>query len=133
LIYVLDACAMIAYLTGEPGGDRVDALLRDADHRCYAHSINLCEVYYDFIRRSDTARADEAIGDLRSAGVVERSDFDAEVWRPAGTIKAARRLSLADAVCISLAQRLGAQLVTSDHHEFDGVAADGVCPVLFIR
>ncbi len=41
--YVFDACAMIAYLNGEIGGDVVDRMLRDGRNSCYAHSINLCE------------------------------------------------------------------------------------------
>ena len=44
--YVFDACAIIAYMEGEPGGDAVAALLSDSAAACYAHSLNLCEVYY---------------------------------------------------------------------------------------
>lgn len=133
MIYVLNACAMIAYLNGEPGSAIVDPLLRDPDHACYAHSINLCEVYYDFIRRADQATAEQAVADLFAAGVTERADLDPALWRDAGTLKAGRRLSLADAVGVSLARRLGAQFVTSDHHEFDALASASVCPILFIR
>jgi hypothetical protein len=48
--YALDACAMIAYLRGEPGGEVVDGFLTTPGTTCYAHTINLLEVYYDFIR-----------------------------------------------------------------------------------
>lgn len=47
---VLDACAMIAYLRDEPGADRVEALLLDKNNLCVAHAVNVCEVFYDFIR-----------------------------------------------------------------------------------
>ena len=133
MIYVLDACAMIAYLQGEAGGSVVDSMLRDPQHACYAHAINLCEVYYDFIRRMDEPTAEQAITDLFSAGVGERSDADPAFWRAAGRLKAGRRVSLADAFCVALAQRLAGEVVTSDHHEFDTVAAAGICPVHFIR
>lgn len=42
---ILDACAMIAYLRGEPGGEVVDRLLQDPAEVCFAHVLNLCEVY----------------------------------------------------------------------------------------
>jgi hypothetical protein len=44
---VLDACALIAYLRGEPGSDVIEALLLDPDVPSLIHAINLCEVYYD--------------------------------------------------------------------------------------
>jgi hypothetical protein len=37
--HVLDACAMIAFLRGEPGADVVAGLLSNPDHNCYAHAI----------------------------------------------------------------------------------------------
>lgn len=61
---VLDACAMIAYLRGEPGADKV---------------------------------------------------------------------SLADCFAMALTNRMQADLYTSDHHEFDPIAASGICSVKFIR
>ncbi|MFL5387023.1 MAG: type II toxin-antitoxin system VapC family toxin [Longimicrobiaceae bacterium] len=131
--HVLDACAMLAYLTGEDGAVVVDELLRDPSHDCYAHSLNLCEVYYDITRRADAVTADQAIADLKAAGLVEHSDLDAELWRAAGNLKATGRISLADCFCIALAQRLDATLVTSDHHEFDAIVPRNLCPVRFIR
>jgi PIN domain nuclease of toxin-antitoxin system len=40
VIYVLDACAMVAYLNGEPGGDVVEKALLEQDSECLAHAIN---------------------------------------------------------------------------------------------
>ncbi len=34
--YVLDACAMLAYLNGEPGAALVASLLADTGNQCYA-------------------------------------------------------------------------------------------------
>ena len=48
MIYILDACAMIAFLRGEAGAEVVAEILRDPGDQCFAHAINLCEVYYDF-------------------------------------------------------------------------------------
>ena len=45
---------------------------------CYAHSINLCEVYYQGIRRSDLRTARAAIASLYRDGVVERRGLQVE-------------------------------------------------------
>lgn len=131
--YVLDACAMIAYLNGEPGASIVDRMLKDTQRECFAHSINLCEVYYDALREFDEATAGQAIIDLIDAGVVERDEMDGNLWREAGKIKSRGRISIADAFCAALAQRVGGEAVTSDRREFEPLAAAGVCDVLFIR
>jgi hypothetical protein len=76
MTYVLDACAMIALLLREPGEEVVWVHLLEKDASCVAHSLNLCEVFYDFYRDSGEAAASEAIDDLRWLGVVERNDLD---------------------------------------------------------
>ncbi len=50
--YVIDACALIAYLRDETGGDKLKALLKEKDKTFFMHSINLGEVYYDSLRVS---------------------------------------------------------------------------------
>lgn len=57
MIYVLDACAMIAWLRGEPGAAVVDLAIRDVNSQCLAHALNLCEVFYDAFRNVDEAHA----------------------------------------------------------------------------
>lgn len=52
MIFVLDACAMIAFLRDEPGSDVVAEALLDPGSKCYAHALNRCEVFYDFHRAS---------------------------------------------------------------------------------
>jgi predicted nucleic acid-binding protein len=133
LEYVLDACAMIAYLNGEVGGDVVDRILQDSGNSCYAHSLNLCEVYYDALRASNEQAADGAIRDLLNAGIIERDEMDPAIWKEAGKIKSRGRISIADAFCAALARRVGGEAVTSDRREFEPLVAAGVCDVLFIR
>jgi PIN domain nuclease of toxin-antitoxin system len=134
MIYVLDACAMIAYLGGEAGADVVENALLDASSQCVAHSINLCELFYVTARKGGEAVAKSAVNDLRAAGVVERSDFDETFWQEAGSFKASQvKVSLADCCAIVLTNRVGGTLLTSDHHELDPVAAAGLCNITFIR
>jgi predicted nucleic acid-binding protein len=131
--YVLDACAMIAFLRRESGAEMVEQLLRAPRNVCMAHAINLCEVHYQFIRSDGEATADGAIATLLDLGLMTIEMLDDSLWRDASHLKAANRLSLADAVGLALARSLNATFVTSDHHELDALADAGVCRIRFIR
>lgn len=132
--HVLDACAMIAFLRGERGADGVAALLSNPEHTCYAHAVNLCEVFYDFVRASDLRTARSALRDLSRVGVISRRDMGRRFWQQVGELKGTiRRVSLADCFAIALAQSLNAPVVTSDHGEFDALVARKTCRVVFIR
>src|SRR5688500_18334037 len=134
MICVLDASALQAFLRQEPGGDVVRLLLRDSANTCFAHVVNLCELFYDFHCASGEPAAQAVIATLLSASVVPRDDMDAAFWQQAGRHKSAfRRISLADCFGLTLAQRVIGELVTADHHEFDPIAPLGLCPIRFIR
>lgn len=101
---------------------------------CFAHAVNLCEVYYDCIRVDGEEKAEALIRDLMDAGVATRPDTDEDFWKDVGQIKASiGRISLADCFAIALARRLDVAVLTSDHHEFDKIAANEICAVEFIR
>ncbi len=133
MIYVMDSTAMIAVLNGEPGAQVVKNFMLDVNSTCLAHAINLCEVYYQAFRESGEPAAEMALSKLSGSGVRVREDFDSAFWKSAGKIKGSHRLSLADAFAIALTLRVGGELVTSDHHELDPLAAAGVCPIIFFR
>ena len=130
---VLDASAVIAYLRGEPGAEEVKNALAVEPPNCMAHSVNLCEVFYDFLKRGEENAAHAAVDDLRSVGLVVRKDMDEAFWQQAGRYKAQFRVSLADAFVLSLADRFGAEILTSDRRDFEPVANRGACRVKFIR
>ncbi len=133
MICILDACAMVALLRYEPGEDVVWAHLSDPDNNCYAHAVNLCEVFYDFHRDAGESAATGAIDDLKALGIIARDDFDEVFWKEAGRLKARGKVSLADCFAITLTNRVVGTLLTSDHHEMDKIAAAGICPITFIR
>jgi PIN domain nuclease of toxin-antitoxin system len=130
---VFDACALIAYLRDEAGADSVEELLVDTNNQCLVHAINLCELYYDFIRAASEIEAQTAVADCIALGLTPRRDMDPTLWQEAARLKARGRLSLADCFAIALTQRVGGELVTSDHREFDPIATAGICPVRFFR
>jgi PIN domain nuclease of toxin-antitoxin system len=130
----LDSSAMVAFLRNEPGAAVVEALLLDPNTTCFAHAVNLCEVFYHFYRRGGETDAQTVLATLRSAGIVTRDDLDLHFWQEVARLKAPRpNLPLGDCFCIALAQRLNGEIVTSDHPDFDPIAQAGVCPVRFIR
>ena len=134
MIRVFDSSASIALLRREPGWDIVMDLLIDPDSIGYSHAINLCEVYYDFHRAAGERTAEDAIRDLLATGILPRDDMDAAFWKEMGRVKSVhRRVSLADCGCITLARRVGGEVITADHHEFDAIDQVGLCPVTFIR
>lgn len=132
-VKVLDASAMVAYANGEIGGDIVNAALRDPDVICYAHAVNLCEVYYGVLRATDERTARQLISDLTAAGVTERRDLSRRFWSRVGGLKARGGIALADCFCVALAQHLSGEVLTADHKEFGPLVPLGICSIHFIR
>lgn len=131
---VLDACALIAFLADEPGSEVVAETFMDPQFEHYMHVINVCEVYYDILRRAGREKADSMLDLIASLGIVTRSDLDLNFWKQVAQYKAdLKRISLADCFALSLTQRLEGTLLTSDHHEFDPISAQGLCTIRFIR
>ena len=124
---------MVAYLTAESGGPAVRSLLLDPSTVCFAHSVNLCEVYYEFIRTKGEPNAKAAISSLFADGVIERRDMSRRFWQKVGNLKARGRISIADCFAITLAQELSGEVVTADHHEFDSLVPLAIVPINFIR
>lgn len=124
---------MIAYLEAEAGGDVVRDILEDADAACYAHAVNMAEVHYHVLRRSDETTADKAIDTLVGDGITICENMDMTFWKSISRLKARGSLSIADCFCIALAQRLGGEIVTTDHHEFEALVPLALCPIRFIR
>lgn len=125
---------MIAYLRGEPGADVVESALSGNSGGCIAHAVNLCEVYYKFVRVSGEAVATAAIRDLQDTGVVARADLDEPFWQDVGRHKATiGRVPLADCFVVALANRIDGEAMTADHPDFDPIDAQGICRVTFIR
>lgn len=131
---VLDACALIALIRGEPGAEVVETLISTGTEPCLIHVVNLCEIYYDLLRSTNEATAQQAIIDIEETGVVFRDDIDRSFWQMVGYYKAPLvRVSLADCFVLALARRTNAEIVTSDHYEFDRIEEQGVCKIRFIR
>jgi len=125
--YVLDACALTAFICDEDGADMVQAVLEMAENQeaeVYMNKLNFFEVYYNTRRTDGEDCAEgvfEAVINLPFEIINGMTD---EVLREAGRIKANYKMSLADSIALGETSVMGASLVTSDHHEFDIVEAN---------
>ncbi|HEY3329769.1 MAG TPA: PIN domain-containing protein [Capsulimonadaceae bacterium] len=133
-LYVLNACAMLAFLYAEPGGDVVRDILLDDVHTCVAHTGNMCEVYSNILRIDGRDAAERCCADLESAGLQVVEPPDSAVWKRAAQIKVSPgHLSVCDCFALALAEDIGGTLLTSDHHDLDRVVPYGIAPIQFIR
>lgn len=107
---VLDASALLALLLGEPGNERVQAVLTEAAMSV----VNFAEVVGHFARNGSNER------DIRQTLdplPIERVALDEELAFAAGLLLPATRrvgLSLGDRACLALASRLGVRALTAD-------------------
>ncbi len=114
---VLDAHAVLAFLSDEPGGADVEEILRIGEP--WMTLVNLGEVAYILERASGAAAADEVWANLRAqrrpGGVPVRwIDIDDTLVRRAAAIKARGGLSYADAFAAGAASVLDCPVVTGD-------------------
>ena len=115
-IYVLDAFALLAYLRGEPGAERVRDLLlraRSGEAHLYLCLVNYGEVLYISERQGGRPAAEEAIRIIDHLPL-EIVPADRDLTFAAAHLKARSPISYADAFAAALAQKLGAILVTGD-------------------
>jgi predicted nucleic acid-binding protein len=131
---VLDACALIAFFQNEEGCDIVENILLNED--CVIHAINICEVYYDLLKRNKELperhiKADVMIEDIKKAAVTIKSDLEEDLWKQAGNIKAKNKIPLPDCIALALAKKLNATLCSADHTDFDSLKDE--CSIEFIR
>ena len=133
--FVIDACALIAYLNGEPGADVVDELLQLAHSgaaELYASSVNVYEVYYDCLRR-DEQTARQLIEDVYQLPLTVIETIDRALMQAAGSFKVIYRISLADSIALALTRQLEARLASTDHHEFDPIEQAGAVQFKWLR
>lgn len=115
-VYVLDTSALLSLIEDEPGADKVETIMIDAERgraEAYVAFVSLTEVFYITLRKRDERAALERIGLIRSLAVkIQESSYELNVL--AGKLKASHRISLSDAYIGALCQYLHAILVHKD-------------------
>jgi ribonuclease VapC len=113
---VLDSFALLAFLRGEPGEEKVAALLERAalrDEPLHMTEVNYAEVQYIIIRKDGADRWAEIAREL-PALPIEFHPATRALADIAADFKARHKLSLADAFAAALAKERKAELVTGD-------------------
>ena len=96
--YVLDACALIAYLNDEIGAKVVEdlvALALQERVQLYVAAVNVYELFYDCLKR-DAATAFQLVDDIYSLPLTVVEVLDRALMQRAGGFKVAYRISLAN-------------------------------------
>jgi PIN domain nuclease of toxin-antitoxin system len=134
-LYIVDACALIAYLNGENGSEVVKNLLHDANEgkkMLMMHKVNMLETYYDHVRNPPAPQIDffETIENLpiELVGDLSKLLFDKIIQ-----LKSNFRISLADSFALATTMIKNATVITSDHHEMDMIEKSGLIKFLWIR
>lgn len=110
--YVLDASALLAYLNGEPGAQRVQQCIEQG--QAIMSSVNLAEVLSKCADQGMSS-ADQAA--LCAALPLEISAFDTTQALGSSALRSSTRaqgLSLGDRCCLALAQSRNATALTAD-------------------
>ena len=113
---VLDSFALLAFLRGVPGEEKVVALLERAsvgDEPVHMTEVNYAEVKSITIGKDGKDRWAEIAGEL-PALPIEFHPADRALADAAADLKARYKISLADAFAAALAKERKAQLVTGD-------------------
>ena len=129
--HILDASALIAYLKGEEGSERLRELLLD-DHNVLAiHSLNMFEVYANYLRSDGHERAEEA---LDSANQFLRTidEYNEAFLKRVARWKVDHNLSLGHAFAAALAEEFACPLVTKNQNDFEEVEKSGALKIEWI-
>lgn len=134
--YVLDACALIAFLNDEDGGDTIDNLLIQSMVGSVSVSmsiVNLLEVYYCELREHGADTAQIVLDAVKYYGVEIVSTISAQTFHEAAKMKVAHKMSLGDSIGLATALEHDGVFVTSDHHELDAVAKTNPSLIFWYR
>lgn len=107
---VIDASALLAYVNGEPGADKVEAVLGEA----IISAVNLAEAATKLALKQ--RMPDRTLGELTDAELAV-INFDRPLAEATGALAVHTRpqgLSLGDRACLALAKREGAIALTAD-------------------
>lgn len=130
--WVLDSSAILCWLFGEPGVDRVRAVLESGDDVA-VHAVNLVEVQY-ILRRRGQDPGGRATEQLDALGLAVVRDLSDAMIRVAADLKVRQSpIALGDTIAVALAIVRDATLLTTDRAELEKIRDAGLCAIEFPR
>jgi predicted nucleic acid-binding protein len=136
LIYVLDACSLIALFKKEKGIDKIITLFDEAQegqHTIYIHSVNLIEVYYHFCRVWSKEKADIILDEICNLPINIVDIIDDVIFSETSRFKATYPIPLGDAFGLATAIKTGGTLVTADHSDFEEIEEKETVSLFWFR
>jgi predicted nucleic acid-binding protein len=135
--YVLDACALLAYLKQEPEAVKVKELFDQADTEpgetvIHISIINLVEVYYGFIQEKGIEEADRLMQQVDALPFNTIDTITDTMYRAASRFKALYSVSLADSFAAATAKSLSAIMVTKDG-EFQALEKNESLSIMWLK
>jgi PIN domain nuclease of toxin-antitoxin system len=135
-IYVLDACALIAFFRKEEGCTVVAEIFEQAfKNKCsvFIHTVTIAEVYYDTLRFSDKKEADRIFKVLNTLPIISSTTLNNNFIKLTGFYKVNHKIFFADSFVLALASMKKAIIISSDHHEFDTIEKSAPIQFKWIR
>jgi len=134
--YIIDACALLAFLNDEEGADKVEDLLDRSvanDITVSMSIINLLEVYYGELRDKGADIAQVVLDIVQHYSIKIIDTISEQIFREAARLKAAYKMSIADCIGLATAIELSGQFVSSDHYELEAVAENEPSLIFWFR
>ena len=133
--YILDACALLAFLNDEEGADTIEELLIQSatDNSVSMSIVNLLEVYYCELRDKGSEIAQIVLDMVQHYSIKIVNMVSEQVFHEASRLKTTYKMSLADCIGIATALELSGQFVTSDHHELGSMAENEPTCIFWFR
>ena len=122
MIYILDACALIALFKREQGADKVRSLLDEAmtgQSVIYMHTVNLIEVHYGFYRELGQEIAVLILEQIRKMPIHFINTIDDSIFSEASRLKALYAIPLGDSIGLATAMEMKGTFITADHSDFE--------------
>ena len=119
-IYFLDACALIALLSGEKGAENVKNIIQKAiDGKIIIkiNQINLLEVYYHVCKIYNQDKANIAIKKIKEFPIEIVIGLKENIFNEAGRIKSKYKIPLGDSIVVTECIVNNGILVTSDYKD----------------
>ena len=123
-IYILDACALIALLAGEPGAEAVGNIIQsavDGNVKVKINQINLLEVYYKICNVYNQNEANKVIEKIKEFPIEIMVGLKENVFNEAGRIKSKHKIPLGDSIAAAECIVCEGILVTSDHNDIEKI------------
>ncbi|GHV09054.1 hypothetical protein FACS189485_21260 [Spirochaetia bacterium] len=135
MTYVLDACALLAFLNDEPGAERIETIFNQSvagECAVSMHINNLLEVFYGQLRKRGLEIATIVLAAVDAYSITIIDTISDPVFHKAAHIKATYKCSLADAIGLATAFDLSGTFVTSDG-EIKPIEAGELISILWFR